>query len=102
MRTVNPAHTSVTCPARGHAHPDNRESRARFVCGVRGHLEHADTLAAKNTSARGHAGHRAWRPPRRPVCEAPTSGKPQGIGTPAAAVGIPSASAVERIVRSVR
>jgi IS605 OrfB family transposase len=102
VRTVNPAYTSVPCPACGHAHPDNRESQATFVCRVCGHLEHADTLAAKNTLAGGHTGYRAWRPRRQPVCEAPTSVKPQGISAPNAEVGIPSASAVERIVKSVR
>jgi len=95
-------HTSVTCPVCGHTHPDNRESQAKFACRVCGHLEHADTVAAKNTLARGHAGYRAWRPRRQPVCEAPTSVKPQGISAPTAEVGIPSASAVERIVKSVR
>ncbi|MGW1715069.1 RNA-guided endonuclease InsQ/TnpB family protein [Streptomyces sp. NPDC002156] len=101
VRTVNPAYTSVTCPACGHAHPDNRESQAKFVCGVCGHLEHADTLAAKNILARGHAGHRAWRPRRQPVREAPTSAKPRGISAPTTEFGIPVASAAGRIVKSV-
>ncbi|MFJ8026274.1 RNA-guided endonuclease InsQ/TnpB family protein [Streptomyces sp. NPDC096311] len=84
VRTVNPARTSTTCPVRGHVHPDNRKSRARFVCTACGHEEHADTVGAKDTPARGHAGHRPWRPRRQPVREAPTSVKPQGINAPTA------------------
>ncbi|MFE9172749.1 RNA-guided endonuclease InsQ/TnpB family protein [Streptomyces kebangsaanensis] len=91
VRTVDPAYTSVTCPACGCVHPDNRKSQASFVCAACGHREHADTVGAKNTLARGHAGHRAWRPRHQPVCEAPTSVNPQGISAPATAVGIPSA-----------
>ncbi|MGW8875603.1 zinc ribbon domain-containing protein [Streptomyces mirabilis] len=91
-RTVNPAHTSTTCPVCGHVHPDNRKSRARFVCTGCGHKEHADTVGAKNTLARGQVGHRAWRPRLQPVREAPTSVKPQGINAPTAWVGIPLTS----------
>ncbi|MFF4570319.1 RNA-guided endonuclease InsQ/TnpB family protein [Streptomyces sp. NPDC001410] len=83
VRTVHPANTSVTCPVCGYVHPDNRKSQAKFVCTACGHREHADTVGAKNTLARGHAGHRAWRPRRRPVREAPTSANPQGISTAA-------------------
>jgi IS605 OrfB family transposase len=82
VHTVNPAHTSTTCPVCGHVHPDNRKSQARFVCTACGHKEHADTVGAKNTLARGHAGHRAWRPRRQPVREAPTSVNPQGSSAP--------------------
>ncbi|WP_243710989.1 transposase [Actinomadura sp. KC216] len=82
--TVNPAYTSQTCPNSGcgHVHPDNRKSQAKFVCTACGHHEHADTVGAKNVLARGHSGHRAWRPRDAPVCEAPTSGNPQGITAP--------------------
>ncbi|MFC7264173.1 RNA-guided endonuclease InsQ/TnpB family protein [Streptomyces lutosisoli] len=93
VRTVNPAHTSTTCPACGHVHPDNRKSQAKFVCTVCGHTGHADTVGAKNTLARGHVGHRAWRPRRQPVREAPTSVNPQGISALAIEAGISSASA---------
>ncbi|MFF5966076.1 zinc ribbon domain-containing protein [Streptomyces collinus] len=82
-------------------HPDNRESQATFVCTACGHRGHADTVGAKNVLARGHAGHRAWRPRRQRVCEAPTSAEPQGIGAPTAEVGIPSASAAGRIAKCV-
>jgi IS605 OrfB family transposase len=101
VRTVNPAFSSTTCPACGYVHPDNRESQAKFVCTACGHREHADTVGAKNVLARGHTGHRAWRPRRQPVCEAPTSAKPHGISAPIVEVGIPSASAVGRIAKSV-
>ncbi|WP_398986426.1 RNA-guided endonuclease InsQ/TnpB family protein [Streptomyces sp. AK010] len=101
VRTVNPALSSTTCPAGGYVHPDNRESQAKFVCTSYGHREHADTVGAKNVLARGHTGHRAWRPRRQPVCEAPTSAKPQGISAPTAEVGILSASADGRIAKSV-
>ncbi|MFD1662580.1 zinc ribbon domain-containing protein [Streptomyces caeni] len=53
VRTANPAYTSLTCPACGYVHPDNRKSRATFVCTSCGHGEHADTVGAKNTLARG-------------------------------------------------
>ncbi|WP_433476889.1 RNA-guided endonuclease InsQ/TnpB family protein [Spirillospora sp. CA-142024] len=76
--TVNPAYTSLTCPKPGcgHVHTDNRESQAKFLCTTCGHREHADIVGAKNTLARGHSGHRAWRPRGCPVDEAPTSGNP--------------------------
>jgi putative transposase len=79
VRTVNPAYTSLTCPAEGCGNVDtnNRKSQAEFVCTTCGHAEHADTVGAKTTLARGHSGFRAWRPPAaRRVTEAPTSGKP--------------------------
>ncbi|MEU6180481.1 RNA-guided endonuclease InsQ/TnpB family protein [Streptomyces coeruleorubidus] len=95
--TVNPAFSSTTCPVCGCVHPDNRESQARFVCTACGHREHTDTIGAKNVLARGHTGHRAWRPRRQPVCEA----KPQGISAPTSEVGIPSASTAGRIAKSV-
>ncbi|MFF1474289.1 zinc ribbon domain-containing protein [Streptomyces mirabilis] len=79
-------------PVCGHVHPDNRQSRARFVCAACGHKEHAGTVGAKNTLARGHAGHRAWRPRLQPVPKAPTGVKPQGINAPTAQVGIPLTS----------
>ncbi len=91
VKTVNPAYTSLTCPNPdcGHVHTDNRESQAKFVCTACGHREHADTVGAKNVLARGHSGHRAWRPRGYPVREAPTSVNPQGINAPAHRVGIP-------------
>jgi putative transposase len=101
VRTVNAAYTSLTCPACGHVHPDNRKSQAKFVCAACGHSEHADTVGAKSTLARGHAGHRAWRPRQQPVREAPTSVKPQGINAPACEVGIAVALPVGRIAKSV-
>ncbi|WP_243717122.1 RNA-guided endonuclease InsQ/TnpB family protein [Actinomadura darangshiensis] len=79
VRTINPAYTSLTCPAEGCGNVDanNRKSQAEFACTCCGHAEHADTVGAKNTLARGHSGFRAWRPPAAGrVDEAPTSGKP--------------------------
>jgi hypothetical protein len=66
-------------------------SRALFVGMCIRTIARAE-LGAKNTPVRGHAGHRAWRPRRQPVREAPTSVKPQGINAPTAEVGIPLAS----------
>ncbi|MEU9111796.1 transposase [Streptomyces sp. NPDC048483] len=89
VRTVNPAYTSQTCPACEMVDADSRESQAKFVCTACGRREHADTVGAKNTLARGHSGHRAWRPRGCPVREASTSVNPQGINAPAVEVGIP-------------
>ena len=47
-------HTSQSCSECGHVHPDNRKSQAVFHCQACGHLENADTNAAKNIRARGH------------------------------------------------
>lgn len=79
VRTVNPAYTSLTCPAKdcGNVNANNRKSQAEFECTTCGHAEHADTAGAKTTLARGHSGFRAWRPPADGrVTEAPTSGNP--------------------------
>jgi hypothetical protein len=103
VRTVYAPYTSLTCPepACGRVDTNNRKSQAVFVCTACGHTEHADPVGAKNTLARGHSGHRAWRPRRQPVCEAPTSANPQGISAPTAEVGVLSASTDGRIVKSV-
>ena len=78
VRTVYAPYTSLTCPEPGCGNVDanNRKSQAEFVCTACGHAEHADTVGGKNTLARGHSGYRAWRPLRRDVDEAPTSGNP--------------------------
>lgn len=50
---VPPAYSSQTCPACGHASPDNRPSQAEFVCLRCGHADHADHNAAVVIAARG-------------------------------------------------
>jgi ribosomal protein L37AE/L43A len=40
-------HTSQSCSECGNVHPDNRKSQAVFHCRACGHLENADTNAAK-------------------------------------------------------
>ncbi|MCQ8773719.1 RNA-guided endonuclease InsQ/TnpB family protein [Streptomyces telluris] len=80
VRKVNPAYTSQTCPVCGHVDSNSRKSQAKFVCTSCGYAEHADTVGAKNTLARGHTGFRAWRPRGCPVREAPTDSR----GNPAA------------------
>ncbi|MEI5103173.1 transposase [Streptomyces sp. PmtG] len=75
VRKINPAYTSQTCPACGTVDADSRKSQAKFVCTSCGYREHADTVGAKNTLARGHMGYRAWRPRGCPVREAPTSSR---------------------------
>ena len=52
---VNPAYTSQTCSCCGHVDKLNRKTQASFVCLACGHAEHADTNAAKNILAVGHA-----------------------------------------------
>jgi putative transposase len=52
---VPPAYTSQTCSACGHVHKGNRPSQALFLCLACGHAENADTNAAKNILAAGHA-----------------------------------------------
>lgn len=52
---VNPAYTSQTCNACGHAARENRESQAVFRCVACGHQANADVNAAKNILAAGLA-----------------------------------------------
>ncbi|MFK7855879.1 MAG: RNA-guided endonuclease InsQ/TnpB family protein, partial [Granulosicoccus sp.] len=48
-------YTSQQCSACGHIAKDNRKSQAQFCCVSCGHLQNADTNAAKNIEAAGHA-----------------------------------------------
>lgn len=52
---VDPAYTSQACSQCGHVEAANRTSQARFACVACGHAENADTNAAKNILAAGHA-----------------------------------------------
>lgn len=52
---VPPRHTSQTCACCGHVAPENRKSQADFVCVSCGHSDNADTNAARNILAAGHA-----------------------------------------------
>ena len=52
---VDPAHTSQTCSACGHASKKNRPDQATFRCTSCGFAEHADVNAARNIAARGAA-----------------------------------------------
>jgi putative transposase len=52
---VNPAYTSQTCSRCGCVDADNRRMQALFACLACGHSENADTNAAKNILAAGHA-----------------------------------------------
>lgn len=52
---VNPAYTSRTCRICGHESPENRTTQSVFACVACGHTENADTHAAKNILAAGHA-----------------------------------------------
>ena len=54
---VNPAYTSQRCHACGHVDAGNRSSQSSFSCMACGHAANADTNAAKNILAAGHA---AW------------------------------------------
>lgn len=52
---VNPAYTSQTCAACGHISKQSRKSQAEFECVACGHAANADTNAAINIVAAGHA-----------------------------------------------
>ncbi|MXX23095.1 MAG: transposase [Rhodospirillales bacterium] len=52
---VDPAHTSRTCAACGHADAASRRSQASFECVACGHADHADLNAARNIRRRGLA-----------------------------------------------
>lgn len=58
---VNPAFTSRTCRTCGHESAGNRKTQSLFLCVACGHSGHADTHAAKNIEAAGHA---VWSPPK--------------------------------------
>ena len=53
--TVNPQYTSQKCASCGHVDSNNRTSQALFVCTGCGHQANADSNAAKNILAAGHA-----------------------------------------------
>ncbi len=53
--TVNPQYTSQKCASCGHVDSNNRTSQALFVCIACGHQANADSNAAKNILAAGHA-----------------------------------------------
>jgi len=55
LLSVNPQHTSQCCHACGHIAKENRVSQADFYCQQCGHKDNADTNAAKNILAAGHA-----------------------------------------------
>ena len=46
--TVDPKHTSQTCPQCGHINKDNRKEQAIFKCVKCGYEAHADVNAAQN------------------------------------------------------
>jgi putative transposase len=52
---VDPRHTSQRCHVCGHTEKANRQSQALFKCTACSHSENADTNAAKNILAAGHA-----------------------------------------------
>jgi putative transposase len=52
---VPPAYTSQCCGCCGYVDSQNRKRQDQFVCLACGHAEHADTNAAKNILAAGHA-----------------------------------------------
>lgn len=52
---VSPQYTSQRCHQCGHAEKSNRVSQAEFHCRQCGHRDHADSNAAKNILAAGHA-----------------------------------------------
>ena len=52
---VDPAHTSRTCAACGHADAASRRSQSSFECVACGHADHADLNAARNIRRRGLA-----------------------------------------------
>lgn len=52
---VNRTYTSQTSRVCAHALPENRMTESVFRCVARGHTEKADTHAAKNILASGHA-----------------------------------------------
>ncbi|MCY3702795.1 MAG: transposase [Rhodospirillales bacterium] len=52
---VDPAHTSRTCAACGHADAASRRSQSSFECVACGHADHADLNAARNIRRRGMA-----------------------------------------------
>lgn len=64
---VNPAYTSQTCSSCGHCERDNRKSQALFACVACGHTAHADTNAAMNILAAGHAASACGEVVRHPA-----------------------------------
>ena len=52
---VNPKHTSQQCHVCGYTDRGNRQSQAKFECLECGYMDNADSNAAKNILAAGHA-----------------------------------------------
>ena len=50
---IDPAYTSLTCNACGHADKASRRSQAEFMCVACGHADDADLNAARNIMASG-------------------------------------------------
>jgi IS605 OrfB family transposase len=82
---VSPINTSRKCGVCGHTTAENRKSQAVFSCSKCGHVDHADTNAAKNILAAGLAvigrGGNV-----RPLAPFVASGRPAETSTPKAAV----------------
>jgi putative transposase len=73
VRVVPSFNTSRTCPACGHASPENRQTQARFECVKCRYKNNADLVGAINVLERGHRFCCLWRVGTvRPLCEAGT------------------------------
>jgi len=72
---VPAAYTSQRCSSCGHTHADNRKGE-KFRCLQCGHEEHADTNAAKNILAAGHAVLSGEQPGHAVVEDAAQQGRP--------------------------
>jgi putative transposase len=55
LLAVPPHYTSQRCAECGDVRADNRPSQAAFCCQACGHADNADTNAARNILAAGHA-----------------------------------------------
>jgi len=53
--SVDPRHTSQTCPSCGYTARNNRRSRAWFICRKCGYQLHADLVGARNVAAKYRA-----------------------------------------------
>lgn len=82
---VSPINTSRKCGVCGHTSKENRKNQAVFSCIACGHIDHADTNAAKNILAAGLAviGRGGSVRPLAPVV---ASGGPDEASTPEASL----------------
>ncbi len=97
---VNPKDSSRECIACGHNEVANR-CRARFICRMCRHEEHADVNAAQVLTARGQVSETSWRAAGCPVAQRPVPRNRRRTAEPSSCTGpgrLPTQKSRERAI----